>query len=61
MLEMLVEWSAGVVATPYLQYPLINPDVRFSLIRLSDVRQQVAFGSCLYHLTVPASVCKPRA
>jgi hypothetical protein len=37
------------------QSPLINPGMRFSRTRLSEVLQRTAVGVAVYHLTVPFS------
>ena len=41
------------------QSPLINPCMRFSRTRLSEVLHRAAIGAAVYHLTVPASWYTP--
>ena len=45
----------GPETAPRFQPPLINPDVRFSLIRLSEILQRAAIGVALCQVTVPVS------
>ena len=40
---------------PRFQPPLINPDMRFSRIRLSEILHRAAIGAALCHVTVPDS------
>ena len=42
------------------QPPLINPGMRFSRTRLSEVLHLVAVGVAVYHMTVPTNSCTPR-
>ena len=41
------------------QSPLINPGMRFSRTRLSEILHRVAVGVAVYHLTVPTSSYTP--
>ena len=48
-----------VWAHPRFQSPLINPGMRFSRTRLSEIFHRAAFGAAVYHATVPTSRYTP--